>query len=151
MGAWHLLHPVRLYCYMCVGEAVLGSASRIKELSTVPRIHRWEEMSMYMYMYMYMCTSFFILTPFWGGGCLAMFNGQVCRKCSKTMHFSRSTLFVILEYVLSSALKRAWIDSAPCSPIIPRPTLHFWMNGTIWSSNICSFGMTVLSGKLERY
>ena len=38
-------------------------------------------------------------------------------------------------------LKRACIDSAPCSPRRPNPTCHSFAQGITWSSNRCMLGV----------
>ena len=43
-------------------------------------------------------------------------------------------------------LNLAWIDSEPCSPIIPKPVFHPFIHGTMCASRKCIFGSTVALG-----
>ena len=46
------------------------------------------------------------------------------------MHPNLCTSVTMFMYVLRRELNRAWMDSAPCSPIIPSPHCHFLIHGT---------------------
>ena len=43
--------------------------------------------------------------------------------------------------------KTVWIDSAPCLPRRPNPTLHWVRNVRTWPSNICRFRCDGVSWK----
>lgn len=71
---------------------------------------------------------FFFLLFTWGS--MAKLAGDTLKWCSLTTDWSRSTGLCIMHAKdLSIPLKLAWIDSAPCSPITPKPRCHFLTQG----------------------
>ena len=71
-------------------------------------------------------------------------------KCSFIIHSNLLTLLRIVAYVLCRVLNLACIDSAPCSPIIPKPTPCAQIQSYVWSSSKCIFTGTVAVGNVER-
>ena len=64
-------------------------------------------------------------------------DGVVSSMCCLKMYFSRSTLLTMPWWFLSSLIRWAWMDSAPCSPIMPAPILHIFSHGMTCSSKMC--------------
>ena len=57
-----------------------------------------------------------------GGGLRQVRDGADSSSCSFNIYLSLSTSLAKPWWILSSLIKWAWMDSAPCSPINPAPT-----------------------------
>lgn len=143
----------------------------INWLSCYTKIHSWGNVSFFKVLFWEILVCMYngndkCVEMGMGGGdhwflgllnCLSTFSGNLSklwghtwRKCSCMMACSRLEELGILTKFLLKLLKRAWIDSAPCSPKKPNPTPHCRKKGTTWSSNMWSLGVMVARGKESR-
>ena len=97
----------------------------------------------------YYCIFVVSFLRFLGGGCRVLSLGVDSRLCSFTMYRSLSSRLTILLYWSSRRLRWEWMDSAPCSPIMPAPVCQRRIQGsqkviTAWTLD-CASALNLLA------